>query len=71
MTSPATNPRPPEPAAPEMMLTDEVCQLARICPSTLMRLVMAGEAPNPVRIGRSVRWPRRRVLEWLGLCDTG
>ena len=36
-----------------------------ICPRTLFKLRKAGTGPRHVRIGKSVRYPRHLLVEWL------
>lgn len=55
------------PDAGAMLSRIEVARLLGVNARTLRRLVLAGELPAPVRIGkRTVRWRRGDVEEWLG-----
>jgi len=54
-------------AQPDAQLTiGTVCVLIARAEATLRRMVAAGTFPPPVRYSsRCVRWPARRVREWL------
>lgn len=39
--------------------------LTGISARTLHRLAERGEAPRPVRVGRSVRWRRQELEDWI------
>lgn len=32
---------------------------------TVRRLVLAGRVPEPLKIGRAVRWPRKAIERWI------
>ncbi len=55
------------PASPEPLLitAEEFAELMQISVRTLWRLRSAGQVPEPVRIGGTVRWNRERVLDWI------
>ena len=42
-----------------------VAELLGISPRTVWRLLSAGKLPKPVRLGRSVRWRKRLVEDWV------
>ena len=51
--------------------TDEAADLFGCTPDTLYELVKRGEAPvEPLRLGRRLRWPTRKVLAVLGIEPT-
>lgn len=49
----------------ELMTVKELSELLKIAPRTIWRHVATGAVPEPIRIGRSVRWSRAKVEEWL------
>jgi excisionase family DNA binding protein len=54
------------PATPAPMLTvDTLAELLGVSARHVRRLVDAGRAPQPVRLGRSCRWPRAAVETWI------
>ncbi len=50
--------------ATELLTIDETADLLRLSRSQIYALAQDGRLPA-IRIGRSVRVPRRRLLEWL------
>jgi excisionase family DNA binding protein len=58
------------PRQPLLLTVDEVAQLLGLSRRTVWRLRSTGRIPAPVRIGRSVRWRRADVDEWISArCD--
>jgi predicted DNA-binding transcriptional regulator AlpA len=59
-------PTPPAESPPTLLLTarDVAAQLG-ISARHWFRLVDAGRAPEPVRLGAAVRWQRQAIVEWL------
>jgi excisionase family DNA binding protein len=51
--------------AAELLTAREVAELLRVSVSTLERLTRAGDGPPSVKFGRSRRWLRRDVDQWL------
>jgi len=51
--------------AGELLTKREVAQLLRISERTLERLTETGEGPPSLKFGRSRRWLRRDVEQWL------
>lgn len=51
--------------APEMIDSPELGRLLGISQAHFYRLKAAGKLPQPVRLGRSVRWPVAEVRAWL------
>lgn len=49
------------------MLIDEAafCALASLKPSTVRKQRMTGSGPPFVKVGRSVRYRRKDVLDWI------
>lgn len=63
-TVPATD----EPAnvLPELLSKASVCELLdNVTPKHVENLVRSGRMPPPVYLGRSPRWQRRVLLEWI------
>lgn len=50
---------------PEMLSAEELAEWLNISKRTVWRLKSAGAIPNPVKIGRSVRWQRGDISAWL------
>lgn len=50
---------------PVLITAEEFAELMQISVRTLWRLRSAGQIPEPVRIGGTVRWNRERVLDWI------
>jgi len=54
------------PATPAPMLTvDTLADMLGVSSRHVRRLVDAGKCPQPVRLGRSCRWPRPVVERWI------
>lgn len=49
----------------ELLKTDEVADMCKVSPETIRRLADAGAMPRPVRLGRSVRFRRKEILNWI------
>jgi excisionase family DNA binding protein len=56
--------KPLEPS-PLMMTVGEVADALGISTRQVWRLRCKGDIPEPVNIGRSVRWRRSDVLRWI------
>jgi len=50
---------------PVMLDVDGVAELLGVSARHVRRLVDAGKCPQPVRLGRVVRWPRPAVESWI------
>jgi excisionase family DNA binding protein len=50
---------------PAMLDVDGVADLLGVSTRHVRRLVDAGKCPQPVRLGRVVRWPRPAVEAWI------
>jgi len=42
-----------------------IAALLGISRSSLYKLVSSGRAPRPIKIGRSVRWRREEIEDWV------
>jgi excisionase family DNA binding protein len=60
-TESATTPH----AGDELMTLDEVADLVRVPVATLRYWRHLGDGPHSFRVGRSVRYWRTEVLQWL------
>jgi excisionase family DNA binding protein len=49
----------------QLLKIGDVCQLLKISKRSVWRLISAGQFLPPVRVGRSVRWRRAEVEEWV------
>lgn len=49
----------------KMLTKDELATLLAISIRTLQRKLDLGEVPAPLRIGKSVRWVRSQIEEWI------
>jgi len=56
---------PASPSEPLLITAEEFAELMQISTRTLWRLRSAGQIPEPVRVGGTVRWNRERVLDWI------
>jgi excisionase family DNA binding protein len=50
---------------PEFYTGDELAHILKVSKRHLYRLVDRGAAPQPTRLGASVRWHRETVLKWI------
>lgn len=54
------------PTTPSLVMNiDELGQLLRVSVRTIWRKVSTGELPAPIAIGRSKRWSRAAISEWV------
>ena len=57
---------------PERLLTNrEVCQRLAVSRTQLHHMTRRGEFPEPVRLGRAIRWRESCVDEWIADLATG
>lgn len=64
MPKPTGSPGPVEiPGA--MLNAPQFAELLGVSTRHVRRLVDAGKCPQPVRLGRSCRWPRHTVESWI------
>ena len=52
-------------ALPHLMTVGDVAELLSVSIRTVWRLDSAGKLPSPLRIGRSVKWRRHEIIDWL------
>ena len=55
----------PPPLEPLLITAEEFAGLAEISVRTLWRMGSAGQIPQPVRFGRTVRWRLAEVKSWI------
>lgn len=48
-----------------LLTRDEVAEILRVHPRDLRRLVLAGEFPAGIKVGRRLRWRRTTLEKWL------
>lgn len=48
-----------------LLTTQELADLLKVSTRTISRMKSAGELPEPVMIGRLVRWKRADIETWL------
>ena len=48
-----------------MMDVSDVAQFLRCSPRTVRRLADSGRMPEPIRLGRLVRWDRGALQDWI------
>ena len=53
------------PLHPLLLDNEQVAVLVGLCARKIRGMVSAGEFPKPVKIGRSTRWRRSEVEEWV------
>ena len=60
-------PQPHEEVPPLTLLMsiDEVSRLLRISIRTIWRLDASGRFPQPIRLGRTIRWNREELVRWV------
>ena len=44
---------------------DALAELLNVSPSTVRRLVDSGKMPQPIRLGKAVRWQRVEIENWI------
>lgn len=54
-----------EPGGALLIDVREVSRLLNLSTRSVWRMLSAGQLPEPVRIGRSVRWSRERIRVWI------
>lgn len=50
---------------PELLTAVQLADLLQMSIRSIRRLAADGSLPQPVRIGRMVRWNRAAVLSWI------
>jgi excisionase family DNA binding protein len=58
------NPATPQ-QQPGLIRIDEFAKMLGVSTRHVRRLVDAGKSPQPVRLGRSLRWPFPGVNRWI------
>lgn len=51
--------------SPAMLDVEQLADMLGVSTRHVRRLVDAGKAPQPVRLGRACRWPRHNVEAWI------
>ena len=54
-----------KPSEPLLIPAEELARLLQVSTRTLWRLRSAGELPQPVRFGGTVRWRLDEVRKWI------
>lgn len=54
-----------EKVSPNMLSLPQVAEDFGVSERHIRRLVDGGRFPQPVKLGRLVRWPRRALEEWV------
>ena len=49
----------------ELMTVRDVAAALKLSTRTIWRMRATGEIPQPIRVGRSVRWQRCEVEHWV------
>ncbi|MEZ6098161.1 MAG: helix-turn-helix domain-containing protein [Pirellulaceae bacterium] len=56
---------------PELINVTQLAELLNLSVRTVWRLNAQGKLPAPLRLGRSVKWRKNEIYEWLAnLCPT-
>lgn len=55
----------PQDGAGELLTIRQVAELLQVSTATVERLTRSGEGPPSIKFGRSRRWLRRDVEQWL------
>ena len=50
---------------PVLLSANNVAQMLQVSTRTLWRLLAAGKLINPVKLGRSVRWRKDELMQWI------
>lgn len=62
----------PDPYDPDQLMTlEQVARLLQLGHQTIRNHVATGKFPEPLTIGRSVRWRRKEVVEFLASLRSG
>ena len=48
-----------------MVTREQLAKMLQISTSTLRRLERLGQCPQPIRIGRQLRWNRETIRRWI------
>ena len=48
-----------------LLTRNEVLEILAVGDQTLRRMLRRGEFPQPVRVGRQLRWHPAQIREWL------
>lgn len=56
---------PASPSEPLLITAEEFAELMQVSVRSIWRLRSAGEIPEPVRIGGTIRWRREEVRQWI------
>jgi excisionase family DNA binding protein len=54
-----------EPRASRLITADEVAALLGLSARTVWRMHSAGKLPEPIRLGRAVRWRHKEIDAWI------
>jgi excisionase family DNA binding protein len=66
VSPPAGKPGNTQPAVrPELIGADTFAELLDVSTRHIRRLVDAGKCPQPVRLGKCIRWSRAAVERWI------
>ncbi|XZE20284.1 helix-turn-helix transcriptional regulator [Pirellulaceae bacterium SH449] len=49
----------------QLITIQEVASLLRLSVRSVRRLISRGDLSEPLKIGRSVRWKKRTIQEWI------
>ncbi|MCA9319405.1 MAG: helix-turn-helix domain-containing protein [Planctomycetes bacterium] len=52
-------------ADPVLLTSEDLTRLLQVSKTTLYSLRQRAGFPAPVKIGRSIRWPRHSVEDWI------
>lgn len=55
----------------DLLSLGDVCQVLRVSPATVYRLVKRGDLPQPVHVGKASRWRWRDVLKYTSRLRPG
>ena len=50
---------------PLLISVESVAELLGISPRSVWRRLSSGEMIEPIKIGKSVRWRRQEVIDWV------
>ena len=61
----ATQVLQPEPRIPLLISVETLAEMLDISPRSVWRRLSSGEMIEPIKIGKSVRWRRQEVIDWV------
>ncbi|MDR0363305.1 MAG: helix-turn-helix domain-containing protein [Planctomycetota bacterium] len=48
-----------------LVTVDEAAEMCKVCRAAFYRMCAAGKTPARIKLGRSTRWRRQELLDWI------